>query len=55
MAVAADRKILLKQIKIRRHVVGYCSICGKRLKFSSSRISEYPLSCWKCMVLNADY
>jgi hypothetical protein len=32
----------------------YCSICGKRLKFSSPGRSEYPLSCWKCMIVNAD-
>jgi hypothetical protein len=32
----------------------YCSICGKKLKKFIRRTTENPLSCWQCMILNAD-
>src|SRR5215204_5139793 len=34
----------------RRHEC--CSICGKKLKFD--RVSDDPLTCWNCMIVNAD-
>ncbi len=27
-----------------------CAICGKRMKFS--RIREFPLVCWSCIVID---
>lgn len=56
MAVVTLTKILLgttkkKQLDIRR----CCSICGKKLKFTSSiTTSQFPLSCWQCMIINMD-
>ena len=42
-----------KQLQINDHSCYYhCSICGKGLKFT--RISDYPLACWQCMIVNAD-
>jgi hypothetical protein len=52
MAAAADRNILLKQIRRKGRVVGYYSICSKKSKFE--RTSEYLLTCWKCLIVNAD-
>jgi ribosomal protein L37AE/L43A len=49
MMSAVNRKILSK--KKQRHM-GHCSMCGKKLKFA--RTSENPLSCWQCMIVNAD-
>jgi hypothetical protein len=50
MVVAfADRKILLKS---KQRSIYYCSICGKKLRFSGR--SEYSLACWECMIVNAD-
>jgi hypothetical protein len=55
-AAAANSKILLlkKNNEKQRHIVVgcYCSICGKKLKFA--RTTENPLSCWQCMIINAD-
>jgi hypothetical protein len=56
MAAATDSKILLR-IKKQQLDVGrgfYCSICGKKLKKFIRRTTENPLSCWQCMILNAD-
>jgi hypothetical protein len=56
MATAADKKILLnnRNREKQRSVFYCCSVCGKKLKFSSQGRSEYSLSCWQCMVVNAD-
>jgi hypothetical protein len=32
----------------------YCSLCGKELEKKFDRISEYPLECWRCMIINVD-
>jgi hypothetical protein len=53
MAAATTSKILLR-IKKQRNI-GRCSICGKKLKkFTRRRTGQNPLSCWQCMILNAD-
>src|SRR5918999_2360428 len=48
-------KIHLNTTKKQRPTLSccYCSICGKKLKFFS-RTSENPLTCWMCMIVNAD-
>jgi predicted secreted protein len=58
IASAANSKILLKRNnneKQRQHivVVGYCSICGKKLK-KFGRTTQNPLTCWQCMIVNLD-
>jgi hypothetical protein len=52
MAATSNSKILLRiKQKINR-----CSICGKKLKnFKRRTTSENPLSCWQCMILNANF
>jgi exosome complex RNA-binding protein Csl4 len=50
---AADSKLLLKTKKQLGIVGGRCSICGKKLK-SFDRMSENPMTCWQCMIVNAD-
>ena len=68
MAAATNSKIFLaiveekkkkkkqkqyKQTMNRHRYYCCCSICGKKLKkFIGSRTSQYPLSCWQCMILN---
>lgn len=59
MAAAAKIKILSRIKEKQQLDIGgegsYCSICGKKLKkFTRRRTSENPLSCWQCMILNAD-
>ncbi|MDQ3853190.1 MAG: hypothetical protein M3299_10190 [Thermoproteota archaeon] len=51
MMATANSKILLKKNKEQRHIVR-CSICGKKLKLAGT--SENPLSCWQCLIVNAD-
>ena len=56
MAAAADSKILLKTITKKNQqptLSCCCSICGKKLRFLS-KTSEYPLTCWKCMIVNEE-
>jgi len=31
-----------------------CSLCGKELEKKFDSISEYPLECWMCMIINVD-
>ncbi|MGH9927402.1 MAG: hypothetical protein ACRD5B_18700 [Nitrososphaeraceae archaeon] len=52
VAAAKNNKILLKKNKEKQQDTDRCSICGKKLRFA--RTSENPLSCWQCMIINAD-
>jgi ribosomal protein L37AE/L43A len=56
VAIATYTKIFMKKITKKekqldmRHFC--CSKCGKKPKFVKR--SENPLTCWQCMILNAD-
>jgi ribosomal protein L37AE/L43A len=54
MAAAANSEILLKKKNNneKQPHKDRCSICGKKLKFA--RTTENLLSCWQCMIVNAD-
>jgi hypothetical protein len=53
MAAAANRKILLTIRKYKQQTqINRCSKCGIKLDFD--KISEYPLTCWQCVILNVD-
>ena len=53
MATPTDRKLFLKTTTKKQHNINcYCSTCGIKLDFD--RISEYPLTCWNCMIVNMD-
>ena len=57
MAEATNRKILLNNKNREKQwhtILGRCccSLCGNKLRFSG--ISEYPLTCWQCMILDVD-
>lgn len=56
MAVVTYRKILWRATKKKQLDIRHCcSICGKKLKFTSSiTTSQFPLSCWQCMIINMD-
>jgi hypothetical protein len=57
MATAANITIFSRMKKKKQQLdIGgsYCSICGKKLKKFIRRTTENLLSCWQCMILNAD-
>jgi hypothetical protein len=56
VVVATYTKILLKTIKKKQlEIRPCCSICGKKIKFTISiTTSQFPLSCWQCMIINTD-
>jgi hypothetical protein len=52
MAAEANRKIQLRTRNQRSMSCCYSGLCGKKL-IVLPRISEYPLSCWRCMIVDA--
>jgi hypothetical protein len=54
VAATTDSKICLNAVnkQNKQNQLKHCSICGKKLNFTG--ISETPLVCWKCMMVDVD-
>jgi len=53
MVATTDSKIFLTIRKYKQQTqINRCGVCGIKLDFD--RISDYPLTCWNCMILNVD-